>query len=103
VTESITPEITLPTNKPIANDHEGENKTGSFEEEHTPCTPATVTVCPIQTPSPIKPDPSTTDPPIGADMISTQAMGAVTGILIVLLLLMTSGYIYIYYTGIHIT
>jgi hypothetical protein len=70
--------------------------TGSLEEMHTPCTKATVTVCP--TPSL---DPSTTDPqPVAptvlcSDMASIQAMGAVIGIFVALLMVMTSGYIYI--------
>ncbi len=70
--------------------------TGSLEEIHTPCTPATVTVCP--TPSL---DPSTTDSqPVAttvlcSDIASIQAMEAVIAIFVVLLVAMTSGYIYI--------
>ena len=111
------------TNK--SNENKIESETKSSEDPLTPCTPATVTVCPKQT---ISPDRSTNNPHKGAtcysspqimattaatvqyslstnsdndrkmecsDTVSIQAMGAVTGILVVLLVVMTSGYIYI--------
>ena len=125
--------------------HEASNSTTEpLEISHTMCTPATVTVCPTQTPSLMKADPPTHSP-TGAtdnnvntsiktiptscsiwnkattitktstmvittvlctnnnderkkeciDMTSIQAMGAVTGLLIVILAIMTTGYLYI--------
>ena len=70
-TESTTPEITLTTNK--ANGNKGESETKSLEDPHTSM--HSEVEC--------------------SDMVSIQAMGAMIGILVVLLVVMTSGYIYI--------
>ena len=69
--ESTTPEITLPTSKP--NGNEEKTKTKSLEDPHTSM--RSEVEC--------------------SDMVSIQAMGAMIGILVVLLVAMTSGYIYI--------
>jgi hypothetical protein len=90
------------------------DKTKPPEETHTPCTPFIVTVCPIQTPSPTtlpkemtdysNPHMVATTVPCNCSQPTTnsevkcsdsQAMGAVIGILMVLLVVMTTGYIYI--------
>ena len=95
-TESTMSGITPSTTKP----------NGRSTPEHTLCTPATVTVCPTQTPI------GATDPQLTAttvqhtnsdsdrkvecsDRVSVQAMGAVIGLLVALLVVMSAGYIYI--------
>ena len=94
-----------------------ENKDKGSTPEHALCTPATVTVCPTQTTSLTKAASSTTDleatdPQLAAttvqhtdsdsdrkvecpDRVSVQAMGAVIGLLVALLVVMSVGYIYI--------
>ena len=103
--------LTIDDDKPA--DETSENKAELLKTSH--CTLATITVCPTQTPSLREtnnnPQLVTTTVPCSqhtnndndrkmecAYITSIQAMGAVTGLLIVLLVVMTSGYIYICWT-----
>ena len=95
-TESVTSGIAPSTTK----SNECEDRS---TPEHTLFTPATVTVCPTQTPDP---SPTTvlcsqnTDSDSDrklkcSDRVSVQAMGVVVGLLVALLVVMSAGYIYI--------
>ena len=82
LTDSSTPEITMATDKSNGDKEESNTKS---EDPHTPtvCTPPTVTN-------------NVKDRKMEcSDMVSIRTMGAVIGIFVVLLVVMTSGYIYI--------